>query len=377
MTPRAEGAAMTACTLVSVELSPLRALIVLVLDPAPVKWPIWGDEALLAMRWEGPEDGTGEIMLPANRLRRLEGGQFSATLRLPRLRGPLRALEFRALPRLGALHFRKGVEERLRKLFPATDEEYVTAMQSHHARWGNLRTRYFLAEQVVRFFTGSPEHRIGATLIMAYKAVELDDPACYGPVLAAIEAGLAVARGLPVDWHPRRNGQHLEISLLTALWHVHLARGEVEAAHGALTQLREASGKLVNHATAAYSASKGLLMLGWLEWRQGRLDEAKACWMETVEMFRLAARDADPYKAVLFRELSHSLEAAYQAGLCLRALAPRPANEMPSLADLLPHASRVPEKVRQRMAETIKAYFDAKSGMERANDLQEEISRPA
>lgn len=366
---------MTACTLMSADLSSVQAAIVLVLDPAPTEWPIWGDDALLAMRWEGPEDGTGEVLLPANKLRHLGENRFGAFVKLPVLRGPLRALEFRALPPLSALHFRKGVQERLRKLFPATDEEYVETMQSHQVRWGNLKTRYFLAQQVVRFFKGSPEHRIGATLIMAYKAVELDDLPCYGPALAAIEEGLAVARELPVDWHPRRNGEHLEISLLTALWHVHLAMGELEAARAALTQLREAAGRLTSHATAAYSASKGLLMLGWLEWRFDRLDSAKACWLETVEMFRLAARDADPYKAVLFRELSHSLEAAYQAGLCLRALGSRPANEMPSLADILQNASRVPERVWQRMAEIIEAHFETRSGEAPADVSQGDIAR--
>lgn len=368
---------MTACTLIGAELSSVRAAIVLVLDPTPKAWPVWGDEPLLAMRWEGLEDGSGEILLPASQLRPLGEDRFGAFLKLPALRGPLRALEFRALPPLSALHFRKGVEERLRKLFPASDNEYVATMQSHKARWGNLRTRYFLAQQVVRFFSGSPEHRIGATLIMAYKAVELHAPACYGPALVAIEEGLAVARGLPVDWHPRRNGQHLEVSLLTALWHVQLSMADVEAAHGTLTRLREASGKLANHATAAYSASKGLLMLGWLEWRRGRTELAKACWMETVEMFRLAVRDADPYKAVLFRELSHSLEAAYQAGLCLRALEPRPANDMPALAEILQHASRVPEKVQHRMLKIIEAHFEELAGVASAHGLQDEVMRPA
>lgn len=350
---------MIELTIADVEI--FRDRVVLFLDVAP---PGLGqsreeDAPLLRINWEGAADESGSVVLVASRLRLLSDGRLRAIIELPALRGPLRAVLVQPLPAVGALHFLKGHDARLARIFPATDEEYVATMQSHLTRWGNLKTRFFLAEQVVRFFEGAPEHRIGAALIMAYKAVELADEACIQAARTAVEASFAMLDRLPIDWHPRRNPEHLRISLFTALWHLDLAVGRVAEARATLHSLLAASLTLGNYASTAYSASKGLLLLGWLEWRAGDTAQARHCWEQTVAMFKNAVRDADPYKAVLFRELTHSLDAAYQAGLCLRALGPRPANQMPALGDILSHATRVPLASREHMEKVIDRAFQA------------------
>lgn len=327
-------------------------------------WPPSGppEAALLQIAWRGPSETWVSTDLTRGHTKRLSDGRIRAILKLPPLGGALHAVRLEPLPGGGKLEVTKAIEARLSRLFPSTDAEYVAAMQSYRTRWGNIKTRHFLAEQVVRWFEGASEHRIGATLIMAYKAVELGDPVCLDEALQALDTAFGWARDLPADWHPRRNGEHLEISLLTARWHVEIALDRVGQAHDTLDRLRQVARGLTNHATAAYSASKGLLMLGWLEWRKGEEASAEACWLETVAMFKMAVRDADPRKTVLFRELTHSLEAAALAGICLRELGKPDAADMPSLTDILRQSLRVPERVQERLAPLIEAHLRGKVG---------------
>ncbi|SHJ78271.1 hypothetical protein SAMN02745194_03354 [Roseomonas rosea] len=312
------------------------------------------DAVLAHLHWNRPDAPWPPTPLPLRALRPAEGG-FRALLPLPPPDRSLHGVSVVPARPGDVLEEDDGTASRLARLFPRTDEEYVALFQSETRRWGHRKTRFFLAAQIARFFPGAPEHRIGAALVMGYKAAEIGE---RDVLLAALEvngAALGWLAPLGLDWHPRRNREHLEISLLTVRWHLQLALGDEPATRATLRSLLERCQARASYWTLAYSACKSLVLGGWLEWRHGESGRARESWERCVAIFKTAVQEADPARAVLFKELSVSHEAAHFAGLCLRALARPRHHPMPPLEQILDVATRVPPPSRAPMAAAILA----------------------
>jgi hypothetical protein len=319
-------------------------------------------ETVLAhLHWHRPDAPWPPTPLPRHALRPAENG-FRALLPLPPPDRPLHGAALVPARPGQVVEDEGGTASRLARLFPTTDEDYVALFQSEARRWGHRKTRFFLAAQIVRFFPGAPEHRIGAALVMGYKAAEIGE---RGALLAALEVNGAAMEWLAplgLDWHPRRNREHLETSLLTVRWHLQLALGDAPAARATLRTLLERCQARASYWTLAYSACKSLVLGGWLEWHHGEPDRARAFWERCIAIFKAAVQEADPARAVLFKELAVSHEAAHFAGLCLRALARPRHHAMPALEQVLGIATRVPPPSRVPMAAAILAVPGSSRG---------------
>ncbi|MBP0495273.1 hypothetical protein [Roseomonas indoligenes] len=340
---------MTIRRLLDAELLQGSIALTIEIDPMASKAHSRPDAILGRVSFEFIRSLTVDADLHFKSLVLVRGATYRTTLPIPRADGPLRAVRITAEQAENTILFEEGLDSRLARLYPLDGPDYVDLLASHTRRWGSANTRYFLAEQVTRFFVDHPEHRIGASLIQAYKAVELGKAGLIEAALGINQAAFGWLDTLSVDWHPRRNSEHLEVSLLTAKWHLELAGRDIQAFRATLHRmLTLTSTPKADYATLAYSASKSLLLGGWLEWRHGDEVAAKLFWNQTVAMFKLAVRDADPYRAVLFRELEHSLKAAWLAGLCLRNLGKR-RNDMPTLEQIIDNAVRVPGRTRRHL----------------------------
>jgi hypothetical protein len=317
--------------------------------PSPVAWVVWNR----------PTDPVAPSALSAAAMKPYREGSFRVTVPLPAASHVLHGLSLVSASPEILLAFANGLDRRLASIFPSDDDAYVEMFQSNTRRWGNVRTRFFLAEQIVRFFEGAPEHIIGAALIMAYKAVEIGRPKDMLRALRVNSSAFELLATLGPSSHPRRNPEHLEISLLTTRWHLQAALGDLQGTRVTLQQLLACTRVRASYWTLAYSASKSLLLAGWIEWRLGEADRARVCWERCVALFRLAAAEADPRSSVLFAELSHSLIAAQAAGRCLAALTTPTKHVMPSLDDIIGAATRVRLAARERIQQALQAGVSA------------------
>jgi hypothetical protein len=345
---------MTRMTILDAELFDGQLTLRLTLGPGA------DEEAVLALvGFDRPAAPVPALPLRRDALRVAEDGVFCATLPLPPPDCPLHGISVLPASAEEEVAFTGDLERQLARLFPQ-GREIRTELPEHRAQhWESGRMRYFLAEQVVRFFRTSKERRISAVLVLAYEAVEIGGSAQVARARAALRTAFSWLPRLPLDIQPRRNREHREISLLSAQWHLELAAGEVEAARTTLRRVLALADSRTSYATLARSASRSLLMAGWMEWRSGDVAAALACWEAGVTMFKRAARDADPLQPALFGELTHSLEAAHVAGLCLRAIEGHAGAEMPSLERVLETAARVGVAGRRLLLANLVDHFGA------------------
>jgi hypothetical protein len=349
---------MARLTVTDVDLHGPKLRLFLTIDEPEVILALPRGTAIARLNWNCPGAPQPPGILRVARLRGQEGS-FRAVLPMPAGDHPLHGLAIEAARPEDRLELAGDLAQRLARLYPIDAADYVELFQSAKTRWGDRNTRYFLAGQITRFFTAAPEHRIGASLVMGYKAVEIGEPEAMARALETNGAALTWLAPLDFDPHPRRNREHLEISLLSARWHLQLATGDIPAARDTLRDLLARCASRRSYWTLAYSACKSLALAGWLEWRGGEPDRARECWERCVAIFKEAVREADPLQAVIFKELTASLAASHLAGLCLRAVIAPSKHEMPPLAQVLEIATRVPLAAREGMQAAIEAALPA------------------
>lgn len=191
----------------------------------------------------------------------------------------------------------------LTSLFPATDLAYEHGFMNRASRQGDASSQFFQAEQICVHFPGFAGYRASAAVVAGYKAAESMRPAELKRAAELLEEALTLLAALPLNQHPRRNPEHLQFSVLTALWHVTLASNDADRTLETLTRAYHASFSLTWFATPAYPACRCLVLLGWLQWSQGHAVAARKTWWRVTELFALAVRDADLRRGTIYEEL--------------------------------------------------------------------------
>ena len=246
------------------------------------------------------------------------------------------------------------VADLLGSLFPATDEEFRRVFVRRRLRWGDPRSDHFVARQLCLHFPGSPHYRCAAAPVLCYKAVELDDPQDAVDALEIASALLPVAESCRRHWHPRRNGEHLSLSLLTAIWHIHVARGDVDALVATLERMRAGMDRISNYLSPSFNLCKSLLLYGYVLFRRGDREGSKAMFRLVVETFKRGAADVDVRRVTLLIELGASHRAAVLAAQALHTLGVDGATDIDDDA-ILAEALRVGEKSSRRLASRLHA----------------------
>lgn len=266
----------------------------------------------------GGDGGTKSVTLPCAGVDRGDGpARLSFKLGAPG--AIIIKAEIVALPGLEIVASPR-VADLLGCLFPATDEEFQRVFVRRRLRWGDARSDYFIARQICQHFPGSPHFRCAAAPVLCYKAVELDDRHDAADALEIASALLPVAESCRRHWHPRRNGEHLYVSLLTAIWHIHIARGDVAALVATLERMRAGMDRVSNYLSPSFNLCKSLLLYGYVLFRQGDHDRSRAMFRLVVETFKRGAADVDVRRVTLLIELGASHRAAVLAAKALLAL---------------------------------------------------------
>lgn len=195
-------------------------------------------------------------------------------------------------------------------LFPADDAAFERTFINQARRPADRGTQYFIADQISRWFSGFAGYRCAATVVAVYKATESMRSEELSRAVEMVSSSLEALKRLPKHRHPRRNPEHLRLSLLTALWHAQLAANEPTQALATMEKVLEVSGDMKSYATTAYPACRCLVLLGWVAWRLGRPLQARAAWWRVTELYALAVNDIDLGQGVIYGELRDVLKSA-------------------------------------------------------------------
>lgn len=194
---------------------------------------------------------------------------------------------------------------RIDGLMPRSDKEYDQNFRSNKNRPRSPYVNFFIARQMVFHFSGSVSYRIAAAVVAIYKAIEVREP----QYLAGAEEALKLADQLipqaPIARSPRRNREHLRLSLWCAEWHFHLFRDDPRSFLDCLNKVYKhtESEALSTYFNLAYPANTTLCILCLYLTASGKNDEALKVAKLSVSLFKRSVRDADTNLAH-FKELS-------------------------------------------------------------------------
>lgn len=198
-------------------------------------------------------------------------------------------------------------------LFPATNREFETQFKSQRDRNGDPRVDYFVAQQIFTHFTGAEGYRVSAAVVAAYKGIELLEDAYLQDSETYLLQSLSALPKVHMSRSARNNREHLHISVLCVLYHVHLARGNAEGFLRTLQDLRAllANGSFHSYYNLAYNSALSLRLLTLLELMGGHQSGARATATLSFDVFKLASRDADENLAH-FKELRYVHDNTYE-----------------------------------------------------------------
>jgi len=250
------------------------------------------------------------------------------------------------------------VQEMLGCVLPATDKEFERFFMGRDLRWDDARSNHFIARQISLNFLGSDYYRCAAAVVLCYKAAEFDDPTATGDALEIAHALLPVARSCPRHWHPRKNGEHLHLSLLTAIWHVHIARSDIDALLCALQAIKDEMPRVRNFFTPSLNLGKSLLIYGYVLHRKGRRSEAEEAFRLVVEVYQRAVTHLDIRRVALVAELAVTQRAAVLAAAAVRSLAQGDPTDLDGEA-ILSEALRVGGNATARLSRRLQAILAA------------------
>ncbi|MBE1515770.1 hypothetical protein [Nesterenkonia halotolerans] len=199
-------------------------------------------------------------------------------------------------------------------LFPSTDQEFEAQFKSHRDRSGDRYVDYFVASQIFNHFTGEEGYRISAAVAAAYKAIEILDDSYLADAENMLVTSLSVIPNVKLERSTRNNREHLHISVLCALYHVHLARGNSDEF---LRKLQTLRGLLKEHSfesyyNLAYNGALSLRLFTLLQLLAEKRPDARRTSTLSFQIFKLAARDADENLAH-FKELRAVHDNAYES----------------------------------------------------------------
>lgn len=199
-------------------------------------------------------------------------------------------------------------------LFPETDRDFETQFKSARDRHGDPRVDHFVASQIVNHFTGAAGYRVSAAVVAAYKAIELMDDEYLRDAESMLLRSISTLPNVSLARSARNNREHLHVSVLCALYHVHLARGDSVEFLRTLNVLRALleGETFQSYYNLAYNSALSLRLLTMLYLLAEKPSEARTTASLSFSIFKLASRDADENMAH-FKELRYVHDNTYES----------------------------------------------------------------
>lgn len=174
---------------------------------------------------------------------------------------------------------------------------------------------FFVAAQVQKNEEICREFRSGASVIMAYKAVELESEVLKGLAYLAIQNNIENNAQCGDDWHPRRNRDHLLASMLCARWHLELCDGSIDSRAILVTfeELWKRSLSFTSYRTAAYPINTSLLLYVFYLVLEDGGEKSQDLIRYIVDVYKKSVSESDIKQLTLFNELAKSHKCAVLA----------------------------------------------------------------
>lgn len=248
-----------------------------------------------------------------------------------------------------------------RNLYPSSDQEFETQFKAHRDRSGDRRIDYFVASQIFNYFDGQEGYRISAAVVAAYKAIELMDESYLAEAETTLLRALTSIPSVKLARSTRNNREHLHVSVLCALYHVYLARGEAREFLRTLLVLKGLleTQDFQSYYNLAYNSALSLRLLTLLHLVSDQPKAARSAARLSFNVYKSAARDADENLAH-FKELRYVHDNTYES----MRLARRSKDAAELLIDrTLRSCLRVPAEEHPKSFSRMRATFLATSDL--------------
>lgn len=241
----------------------------------------------------------------------------------------------------------------LAAIFPPDDAAFERMFARKFQRYGDRLTQFFTARQIARHFEGKHAYRCAAAVVMAYKAAEIGLPALCDEALTELTTCMAGLELCDITNHPRKNREHLAVSMLCAKWHLELALERLPEFMLTLEMAASHADGLTNYFTPAYPISCSMLVLATICALQGDHDRVEMLARAGFAMFQRAVADARFDNIKMFQELEVS-HRNVMAMIRLSKGAPRPT--LPEIERAVQGAVRMPGEKRQNFCRRIMEF---------------------
>ena len=212
----------------------------------------------------------------------------------------------------------------LNKLYALSDDDFEGIFFRARDRPQDKETQHFATRQLTDHYRLNASHRAVAAVIQAYRAIDLGRPEMTEAAVRVLKQELETAGDLPESWRARLDGVHLQASLRSVLWQLHLFRGENDAVVAELDAL--IAFLKAAHEPLPYISINGcpaILVRAHLMLAEGRSEEAaelgfwnadfylsclnrlkrrRKLWQELIPPYRLVMTSMDLAQRVLDKE---------------------------------------------------------------------------
>ena len=254
----------------------------------------------------------------------------------------------------GAIVAWASTEGGLGDLLPADEPTFRAALSFGTRRHRDAETVRFITGQVLRGpgVVETPDgfqdgYLINAFVIHLYKSIELgryDAPEATQAIFERMNALLAAmpTSGVGV----RSDVEQLFVSMRMALWQMHMARGEVEAARARLDEIvvyHDLSIDRPLNCNRSYNLAKSMFMTGLLALARDEADLAARLFEDTAHVFRRGVAAVKPRTGNLtwFAEMAATHRVAVNAMTLQRRLIEGEKIPLEAVLEMAPSAVRV------------------------------------
>lgn len=198
-------------------------------------------------------------------------------------------------------------------LFTENDAAFESSFSRKAERTGFVQLDYFAAWQINKYFRGSSCYICSSMVVLGYKAVEINDKKLLLEVDDILSSSEQLINDCTLDWHPRRNKEHLQVSILCSHWHVKLALRDKLGFLEVMEKIKSNIVNISNFFTPSYPITLSLLIYTSYFYLLSEFDRSKDIAYEAAAIFKRAVNDSDFGRVTLFGELNVSQKAAHNA----------------------------------------------------------------
>jgi hypothetical protein len=198
----------------------------------------------------------------------------------------------------------------LHSLCAFSSEEALAFYAAKPNRPQDVETQFFAGQQMRDHYFHDLDHRKFVAVFFAYRGLDLGDPDSLKQATDWVEAELYVPINDKAD-HFRSNRDHLKLSMLTVLWHLHLAAGD----YAKVVQRLDEGVEVIRAMTSwpafiAYNGCRMILLRAYLHGVSGAHAQARELGEFNLDYYKRSAQTAT-LRAILFKELGEAHHAVF------------------------------------------------------------------